>query len=156
VFYLANSAGKYNVSSVSAVSPKVAVAFAAEVTVSRSLEVYSSETTGPLSTDEMQGFVAGIGVAYAIISEKQRPLQAAIDCASENGSAVKVYGTVAMNYIQLCTYEGSVEGASSSCSNVERDNRVSTGLVRRTGVGKAGKKLPACGFGWAGFSGRQR
>ena len=37
---------------------------------------------------------------------------------------MKVYGTVVMNYIELCTYEGSDEGASSHCSNVERDNQL--------------------------------
>jgi len=69
---------------------------------------------------------------------------------------MKVYGTVAMNYIQFSAFEHSVEGASHRCSDVERDNRVVTDLARRTSVREAGKKLPACGFGWAGFGGRQR
>ena len=61
---------------------------------------------------------------------------------------MKVYRTVAMNYIKLCTYKGAVEGASSCCSNVECDNRVVTNLPRRTSVQvKTGKKLSACGLG---------
>ena len=106
-------------------------------------DMYASETTSPLSAHKMQGFVAGHSVAYAFISEEQRA-GPAIDGTSEEGSAMKRYGTVAMNYIQLSAHERSDEGASSRSSNVERDNQVFTDLARRTSVIEAGKKLSAC------------
>jgi hypothetical protein len=103
----------------------------------------------------MQVFVAGHSVAYACISEEQRAGRA-IDRASEEGTAMKRYGTVAMNYIQLSAIERSGEGASNCCSNVEPDNQVLTDLARRTSVSEAGKKPSACGSGSASFSARQR
>ena len=60
----------------------------------------------------MQGFVAGHSVAYAFISEEQRA-GPAINGTSEQGTAMKRYGTVAMNYIQLSAHERSDEGAGS-------------------------------------------
>ena len=57
------------------------------------------------------------------------------------------YGTVGMNYIQLSAYERSGEGASSRCSDVERDNHVFTDLARRTSVIEAGKNSPLAGPG---------
>src|SRR5205814_7853923 len=87
-FTLANLGGKQNLPVITTMPTKVAVAFVAEGPVSRSLEVYASETTSSLSSHNVQGFVAGISVAYAIISEKQRALRAAVDCASEEGSAM--------------------------------------------------------------------
>ena len=142
---------------ITTMATKVAVACVAEVTLSRSLEVYASETTSPLSSHNVQILVAGVSVAYAIISEEQRALWAAIDCASEEGSAMKVYGTVAMNYIQLCAIERSGECASSCCSNVERDNQVLTDLAS-TSLGEAGGKLSVCRLRWssASFGARQR
>ena len=156
-FTLANLGRKQNLSVISTMATKVAVAFVAEGPFSRSLKVYASETTSPLSSHNVQGFVAGISVAYAVISEKQRALRAAIDCASEEGSAMKVYGTVAMNYIQLCAIERSGEGAGSCCSNVERDNQVLTDLAS-TSLAEAGEKPSACRLRWssASFSTRQR
>ncbi len=156
-FTLANLGGKQNLPVITTMPTKVAVAFVAEGPFSRSLEVYASETTSSLSSHNVQGFVAGISVAYAIISEKQRALRAAVDCASEEGSAMKVYGTIAMNYIQLCAIERSGECASSCCSNVERDNQVLTDLTS-TSLGETGEKPSACRLRWssASFSARQR
>ena len=99
--------------------------------------------------------MAGHSVAYTIIGEEQRP-GPTIDGTSEEGSAVKRYGTVAMNYIQFSTYQRSSEGASSRFSDVERDNQVITDLARRTSVSEAGKKPSARGYGRASFSARQR
>ena len=72
----------------------------------------TNEIASPMADRKMQGFVAGHGVAYAFISEEQRA-GPAINGTSEQGTAMKVYGTVAMNYIQLSAYERSDEGAGS-------------------------------------------
>ena len=74
--------------------------------------MYPGEIASPLSAHKMQSFVAGHSVAYAFISEEQRA-GPAINRTSEQGSAMKLYGTVAMNYIQLSAYERSDEGAGS-------------------------------------------
>ena len=99
-----------------------------------------------MSAHKIQGFVTGYSVAYPCIGEDQGAGPMPIG-TSEQGGAMKSYGTVAMNYIQLSAFERSDEGAGSRCSNVEDDNRVLTNLARRTGVSEAGKKLPACGLG---------
>jgi hypothetical protein len=55
----------------------------------------------------VQSFVAGHSVAYTFISEEQRA-GPAINRTSEHGGAMKVYGTVAMNYVQFSACEGSI------------------------------------------------
>ena len=65
-----------------------------------------------MSAHKMQGFVAGHSVAYAFISEEQRA-GPAIDRTGEKGGAMQRYGTVAMNYIQLSSFDRSRERASS-------------------------------------------
>ena len=60
---------------------------------------------------KMQGFVAGHSVAYAFISEEQRA-GPAIDRTGEEAGTMERYGTVAMNYIQLSSFDRSGERAS--------------------------------------------
>ena len=60
----------------------------------------------------MEGFVAGVSVAYAFIGKEQRA-GSAINRTSEQGTAMKRNGTVVMNYIQLSAHERSDEGAGS-------------------------------------------
>ena len=118
------------------------------------MPTYASETVSPIAGHPIQRFLAGVSVASTCIKDEQRA-GPAIDRASEEGSTIERYGTVAMDYIQLGDFERSGEGAGSRCSNVEDDNRVLSNLARRTGVSKAGKKLPACGLGRASFGARQ-
>ncbi len=58
--------------------PEVAVAFAAQVTLSRSLKIHTSKTVSPLAARNMQIFVAGQSVAYPCVSEKQRAGRTAV------------------------------------------------------------------------------
>ena len=77
-----------------------------------SLHVDPGEIARALPANKMQGFVAGLSVAYAFIGEEQLT-GPAINRTSEQGTAMKRNGTVAMNYIQLSAYERSDEGAGS-------------------------------------------
>jgi hypothetical protein len=115
----------------------------------------TNEIASPMADRKMQSFVAGYSVAYAFITEEERA-GPAIDRTGEEGGAMQRYGAVAMNYIQLSAYGRSSEGASTSSTDVERDNHVFTDLPRRTSEIEAGKKPSGRGLGSATFSARQR
>ena len=83
----------------------------------------TDKIASPMADREMQSFVPGYSVAYAFITQEERT-GPAIDRTSEEESAMKRYGTIAMNDIQLSALGRSNQGTSrrSPVTNVERDN----------------------------------
>lgn len=117
-----DSAGKHNVSAISAHSRQVAAGLgSAYVTLGRYVYICAGEIASSLSAHKTQGFVAGHSVAYAFITELHcaGPV---IDRTSEENAAMERYGTVGMNYIQFSAYYRSCDGAGRRSTNVERDN----------------------------------
>jgi len=76
---LADLRGNHNLSGVSASAGYVASwTRGTQVTLSGSLKMHTSETVSSLAAHNAQIFVAGYGVAYAIVAKEQRALGPAV------------------------------------------------------------------------------
>src|SRR6266404_1241329 len=134
--------GEVNLSVISARSRNGAFpAGADQVALKRSVRTDTSETASPSTADKTRTFGAGHSAACACISGEERATPRMV---GEDSAAVERYRTVGMNYIPLSEYGRSGEGASKRCRDVENDNRVRTGLARRTSEIETGRKVSGC------------
>ena len=94
------------------------------VPLKRSLPVQTGQVTSPLVHHPMRHVAVTCNADLVTEDAGAGP---SINCTAEDAAALECNSPVRMDYIALSANNRSLEGTVKACSNLEGDNRVSTG-----------------------------